>query len=428
MKPEYRYLLAAAMVALAVAAYARIRQNEFETLNQYRTSPYRAELEVLDTEGWNPWNRGWGSFRAKTDTGYIWTVFRLEDPDQAPRPGEIWAVSGWLGAERRGTRKLWIRGSGTYARKVGDSPAQTWIARLSRFKADLSRRMGIGLEHDPDLANLSRAIVLGERHRLAKTDREVFLAAGTMHIFAISGLHVMIVAKVVLVLVSLCLLPPRVAPLVMLPVLWLYVYLIGLTPSAVRAATMATFYFAAIVFGREANSLIAWSLTFILVHLVSPMSILEVGSLLSFAVMFGLLLMDRYLRAFPRWRGRFLFYSFAAWAAGVPITAHVFGRVTPAGLLANLVLVPVAAVEVAVGFLGLLASFLSTHLAALLDNLAGLLIQLMVGVSGLAARLPGASLEVRPWSAWQIFAWYALIALLFLLIRLVRLRRQSELC
>ena len=99
MKPEYRYLLAAAMVALAVAAYARIRQNEFETLNQYRTSPYRAELEVLDTEGWNPWNRGWGSFRAKTDTGYIRTVFRLDDPDQAPRPGEIWAVSGWLGAE-----------------------------------------------------------------------------------------------------------------------------------------------------------------------------------------------------------------------------------------------------------------------------------------------------------------------------------------
>ena len=428
MRTEYRYLLAAAFTALIVAAYAQIRPTEFESLNRYRSSPYRADLEVLDAEGWNPWNNGWGSFRAKTGNGYVRVVFRLDDPDLAPRPGEVWAVSGWLGAERRGTRKLWIRGSGAYARKVRDLPAQAWIARLARFKTELSRRMGIGLEHDPDLANLSRAIVLGERHRLSRDDRETFLAAGTMHIFAISGLHVMIVAKVVLVLVSLFALSPRLAPLVMLPVLWLYVYLIGLAPSAVRAATMATFYFAAVVLGREANSLVAWSLTFILVHLVSPMSILEVGNLLSFAVMFGLLLMDRYLRAFPRLKGRFLFYSFAAWAAGMPIVAHVFGRVTPAGLLANLALVPVAAVEVAVGFLGLLASFVSTRLAELLNNLAGLLIQLMAGVSGLASRIPGASLEVRPWSAWQIFAWYALIFLSFTLVRLVRLRRQSELC
>ena len=170
---------------------------------------------------------------------------------------------------------------------------------------------------------------------------------------------------------------------------------------------MATFYFSAGIFRRKANALVAWSLTFIIIHLIDPMSILEVGSVLSFTVMFAILLMGRYLEDFPPSKWHFLAYSTAAWAAGVPVTAHVFGQVTPAGIVANLALVPIAAVEVSVGFAGMLAGMVSDAAGTLMNGLASLVIKLMYAISYAAAHLPFASVEVEPWGWRMVVLWYA---------------------
>lgn len=296
----------------------------------------------------------------------------------------------------------------------------------SPIRREISRRIGIGLEHSPSTADLHRAMLLGDRKALTAEKRRAFVDSGTIHVFAISGLHVMVIAKVIMFLVALCMVPLRWQGVVAMPFVWAYVALIGCPPSAVRAALMASVYFAAPVFWRRPDGLIAWSVTFIAVHLVNPVLIGNVGSIFSFAVMLALILANRLVREIktPFYKG--LLLTTAAWAAGVPIAAAVFGRITPGGLFANLVLMVAAGYTVMMGFLGVVTSFFLTPLARLFNNLAALSTTLMDFLAEAISRIPGANIVVPQWSFMTSVLWYVAMGLVYYLVYLVRERHRAE--
>lgn len=322
-----------------------------------------------------------------------------------------------LRTERLYREKPWMRGRRHCEQQR--APKADWFAAEAR--ADLSRRAGLGLEYDREAASLNRAILLGERSCLPRRTKRVFTASGTMHVFAISGLHVMAVAMVLFRLSALLLVPLRFAGLVAIPLLWGYVFLVGSMPSAVRAAMMATICLLAPVFWRRYCLLRAWAVTFLLIHLSRPLLITNVGNVLSFAVMLAIALVVEWGRRSGT-RIPFILVTVVAWAAGVPIGARVFGQVTPGGILANLVLISAAECTVVSGTIGILVSFASEAGAAHFNNLSALCTRAMVGVAELVSRLPGANFEVPRWTLLQCVEWYALIALIVVLVRLRRSR------
>ena len=283
-------------------------------------------------------------------------------------------------------------------------------------KGDLLRRAGIGLEGDREMALLVRAILLGERRRLPRRTKRIFVESGTMHVFAISGLHVMAVADMLALCLGMLMFPRRFAGLFAIPILWGYVLMIGFTPSAVRAAIMATFLFVAPVAWRKTDGMRAWSLTFLIVHVVRPLMITDVGNVLSFAVMLAIVVAGECAKSTARWR-RTLLTTLAAWAAGVPIVAHVFGCVTPGGLIANLILISTAKVAVMSGTLGLVASFISERLAAHVNNLSALGIKAMVLIAEVVSRLPGSNIETGSWPICTCIEWYVALSLALVLVR-----------
>ena len=325
-------------------------------------------------------------------------------------------LSASVTAERLYREKPWMRGRPSYERQPASSGGFA-----SNLKADFSRRVGLGLDADREAASLNRAILLGERFRLSRRMRNVFVASGTMHVFAISGLHVMAVAKVLTFLLAFTFFPRRMAGLVAIPLLWGYVHLIGCAPSAVRAALMASFCLMAPVFWRRPNLLRSWALTFLLVHVCRPQLITDVGNVLSFAVMLAIALALEFGR-FVGLHVSFLWITVVAWAAGVPIAAHVFGQVAPGGILANLVLITTAEYTVVSGMVGVIVSFVSETAAAHCNNLSALCTKGMVGVSAVVSCLPGSSFEVPRWTLLQCAEWYALIGLVVLLVFLRRSR------
>ena len=312
----------------------------------------------------------------------------------------------------------WLRG------REGRLTSRRTSPVLAPLRAEAARRLSVGLERGASASALNRAILLGERARLPPHLRRVFAESGAMHVFAVSGLHVMAVAGVLALLLRLLLVPRRVAGAAALPGVWGYVCLIGAPPSAVRAALMASFCCLAPVFWRRPSVTMAWSLTLLSVCVADPVLVTDVGCLLSFTVMLAIVLAGSCLRTGDGAVAGALWMTFSAWAAGVPITAHVFGHVTPGGLLANLVLIPAAGITVAAGSLGALAGFLSDSLAAHFNNLAALSAEAMAGVASAVASIPGADFAVRPWPVYACAAWYGALVAAF---AVVSARRRSAL-
>lgn len=356
------------------------------------------------------------------------TVVMPGGTNALPQVGETWRCAGWL--DRRDLadlrpRHLWVRGAGTHAERVR-SAAGSWRGFFARLRRDFSHRAGIGLPEDGEEASLNRAILLGERAAMDFETRQSFVNAGTVHLFAISGLHVMIVYWVFLVALTFAGVPLRASAFVLVPLLWGYVATIGFPPSAVRAGAMASVHAAAPLLLRRSDLLAAWEATFLGFALVDPLGFLSVGSMLSFAVMLGIVVFIRWAEPFRSRLLGFVGVPLAAWAAGMPIVAHYFGQIAPGGILANFILVPIASVSVVSGVCGIAASYVSETLAAHLNNLAGLVTEAMRAVSWGVSRLPGASLKVEAWPVWCVFAWYAALALALWLIRRVWTRCRSR--
>lgn len=419
-------------LALAVASGRTHVLEEATVLSAGR--PYRVEISVDSPPRTTRGKNGvcWASFASRLGSVRLRVVLPVASAAEAPREGEIWACAGWLQRldedEVRKVRTFFVKGAGTSARRVRASDPGSFAARLGAVRRNLSRRMGIGLDRAPDVADLNRAILLGERRRISPEDHDAFVSAGTLHIVSISGLHVMIIARLLAVFLSLTGLPYRLQGPCLAPVLWFYVFVTGGSPSAVRAAAMATLQTCAPLAWRRPDGLVAWSLTFLAVHLRDPFLLLDVGCRLSFVVMLGLILWGNLVSRYVRNPiAATLGMTLAAWSVGVPIVAQVFGRVTPGGLLANLALIPAAGYSLGASFVGLVASFASEPLAAHVNNFAALFTSAMVGISHAVASIPGSDVAVVPWSFAASLGWYVAEGLLLWLLHSVLSRRLRRL-
>ena len=363
-------------------------------------------------------------------------VMPLREDRALPKVGEKWRCSGFI--SNRETRRfsphtLWVAAASNSAERVACAGALSPAAVYAAWSDELARRAGIGLDWCGELADFNRAILLGRRGGLSRERREMFAAAGTIHVFAISGLHVMVVAWLISGLLRRFDVPLRAQGLVAVPLLVAYTMLTGARPSAVRAAFMASLCLLAPTAGRRPDSLAAWSVTAMAVYGLRPENVFDVGCTLSFAVMLGIVLWSNAVRHMTSpftftadktigwhrrsWREKgaslaadllqSLCISVAAWVVSVPVTACVFRRFTVGGLLANVVLMACAGKMVKAGAAGVAASFLCVPLGAVLNNAAACFTGAMVRISEWTASLPWASVEVKPWGIWTCIAWYA---------------------
>lgn len=213
----------------------------------------------------------------------------------------------------------------------------------------------------PKVSGLIESLCFGG---FSSLDRELstdFQRTGTIHIVSVGGLHVLILA--VAIAWGLGTLPiPRWAQVAfLLAILLVYAGASGLRPPIVRAVIMAACYYPAYLFRREPDALSAVSLAGILSLIVWRDSIYDIGFLLSYAAVFGLILFSTIdpvsntasLWSWARQRAGELFKtSLVANLSTAPITSYVFGYFSIIGVVANLLVVPFVAIIIIAAMAG----------------------------------------------------------------------------
>ena len=363
------------------------------------------------------------------------------DPMAAPAYGQRWQLHGVLRDQHRlrpgayaATRlAMTVTGAGQRLLETGrGNPFFAWCFRGRRAAA---RLLEAGLADQPDKAGLLKALLLGYRSDLPGDLERTFEVTGTLHIFAISGLHVGVFATLIVALLRTLGVPRHRSSLVLAPVLAAYVIATGLRPSAVRAGVMALAFWSAPTFWRKPDAPSALALAALLIVGCCPRDLASPGFILSFSVVAGILALypvfDRPGRAFLRpdpWRrdaepaGAGLLrglavrtwslfaVSLACWLVSFPLTARLFSLFSPVAVIGNLAVVPGAFLIVLTGCLSLVAGVFSVTGAEIFNHANAVFIGwLLRGVEGMS-RLPWGHRYVEA-PAWEwIGAWYLLLA------------------
>lgn len=354
--------------------------------------------------------------------------------------GEQWRLKGhYTGYERpRGGADGFLSVSGADACKIKEA-GTSLASRCYDVRRRAAAWLRLGVESFPQQTQLLHAMLLGYRQAIPPDLYQMFTRTGTLHIFAISGQHVVILGAIFIAGLKIFGVARPRWGLSLLPTLFLYIFTTGLQPSALRALAMAGVFFAAPLAGRRPDAASSIALATILLLAFQPANIGDPGFLLSFVVVCGLIIVNgwamRQINGFRlagwdiplkqlsgphpsaallRSTGLLMLTSLAAWLFSAPISAYFFNTLSPAALIGNLAIIPLTFMVMLAGCLALLGGMVFFPAAAALFNQANLLfISLLIWIVRHLSALPGACRAVRAPSALVTALWYAGLVLFF---------------
>lgn len=257
---------------------------------------------------------------------------------------------------------------------------------------------------DPQAALLT-GILLGNERGIAPEVGEAFQRVGAAHIVAISGFNMVILSGVVTRLFERFRWSPFAAAAGGILVISVYTILVGANVAVVRAAVMSGLLVIGTAMKRQTYVPASLALVAILMSLVNPTVLWDIGFQLSFFATLGLALyttpLSRWFNAllarlFPSQTaariGDFLteplIVTLAAQILTLPLTVLYFGSLSPVVVLVNLLIVPLQAVLLIVGLLATMIAFVSPLVAQVLYWFDLVLLSWTIGVVQTFASLP----------------------------------------
>ena len=212
---------------------------------------------------------------------------------------------------------------------------------------------------DGDQAGTMSAIVLGDRGQIPKEINMVFRHTGTGHILVIAGLHMAMMTAMVVFMLKLVRIPRRWQVWSSIFLIGTYAVLTGGSIPVVRAAFMAGVLLASSGVELENDALNALCVAAVILLLMDAANLFEISFQLSFAAVAAIVVLynpiEKRLSFFPQWLSGALAVSSAAWIGITPLQVWHFGTIAPVALIANLFIVPLLDVTVALGLVLALA-------------------------------------------------------------------------
>lgn len=280
-------------------------------------------------------------------------------------------------------------------------------------------------------SGIMRAVLLGDRSGIPKSVRTLFVQTGTAHILAISGLHIGIVAALFLVFMKLMPVGRKGQFGGVIILLLSYAFLTGGRPSVIRATIMMAVFLTSFIIEKEPDILNTLGLAALIILLMNPLNLFDVGFQLSFVCVFSIITLNlkrkkkKSLRLFDKriqhragmvnpvyyYILQSLRISLAIWIGVAGLVVYYFGIITPITILANLLVVPLISVIVTLGFsLLLVAAFLPSW-AFMFSVCLKVVLNVMVGFIYLFTKIPFAYIYIRDVSIWHIVVYYTILFL-----------------
>ncbi len=279
------------------------------------------------------------------------------------------------------------------------------------------------------------AMTLGDKSQLNPQLKDIYSRVGASHVLALSGLHLMIIYAVISMLVGWWRFRTLSQVLIVLSI-WAFAFLVGLSPSVVRSAFMISVYALLSLGCRERMSVNTLAFTALLMLLVNPFSLYDVGFQLSFLAVLSIItlyplftaLIPLHILQRHRWLNALwtlTTVSFSAQLGTAPLVAYYFGKWPTYFLLSNFLVIPLATVILYL-VLACLLTFWWSALQHLLVTALASVVSFMNSVLTLIASLPKSSVDNIRLSTLQVTFIYLIICCSWVLLYLFLHRKDSQ--
>ena len=257
-------------------------------------------------------------------------------------------------------------------------------------------------------SQLTRALLLGEGKVIPDDVRSTLSKCGVSHLFAISGLHLGLIAlfSYRLLFYLYCCFPrllawqppQRILPICIMPLLFVYLSFTGDAIATRRAFVIAALGAVFLIWRYYVNPLQLLLSLALLSLLVNPLLLWQAGWQLSFAGAAGILLWRPWWQhkrivsrsVYVRFPVQLFVVTLAAMLATFPLVLMNFHLLAPAGIIANLVCVPIITLCVMpIGLLGLIFFPVIPHIATFLFQFCGVILELLLRLAEWFVALPG---------------------------------------
>ena len=326
--------------------------------------------------------------------------------------------------------------------RLGAQKNMSFFKKIDIFRNHI--RGAIDSKTSPPANLLLRALILGEKNAIPGDIRESFNRSGTAHVFAISGLHIGVVAAFTYFLLrQLFSLSERLLLIANVPKLsaffalipaFLYSMIAGASVSAQRAFIMVATYTVALIFDRERNLYHALALAALVILLIQPSSLFGASFQLSFISVFGILFFSpRLLSLLPKKEGPpqkleyqllekakykiilFIVVSLSAIFATIPLVVYHFNLLSLSGIVANLIIVPIVGVFIVpLGLLGVVFLPFSSCLGGWFFCLSAVLSNIVIFAAKFFANLPWTNFLVPTPTFSEVALFYLFLLIVFL--------------
>lgn len=269
----------------------------------------------------------------------------------------------------------------------------------------------------PASKQIALALLLGQKESLDKDIKQAYSETGTLHILAVSGLHVGIIYSILLLPLSAFKQghPFRKGYLVLVVALiWVYAAMTGFSPSVIRAAAMFSLFSAGKMRKRRPSVWNILAFSALLMLAMDPGVRLELGFQLSYLAVAGIVGLQPLILRLWQPKHRVTEYiwqmasvTLAAQLVTTPLTIHYFHTFPSYFLLANLLVVPLSYVILCVGVPFLLLAWIP-GLGWLLGKGMDLLLWLQSELTFAVQALPGNTISglslpaVGMWAMWGL--------------------------
>lgn len=297
-----------------------------------------------------------------------------------------------------------------------DSVADTFPYFLMKWKEELVSR--VSLYVDAPASTLASGMLFGVSS-FSQEFSDTFRVAGLSHIVVLSGFNIVIIISFMMVLLTFL---PRNIRIIMAGVsVILFVCMVGVSASVVRATLMASISLLAMISGRVYVAKQALVVSLFLSSMYSPETLIHDVSLhLSFLATVGIVYMSEPLLLFlkstrmkrlPKFFQELFVTSFSAYSMTLPYVVYMFGSVSVYALIANILVVPFVPLGMLLSFLVVLFSYVSETFSFIVGFLDTAMLEIIIFIAQTIEHMPYASLKVEV-SLFGVIVLYCCIAVL----------------